>query len=156
MRNTLITEFEKKHINHDKIHPRFRAGDTIRVHYKVEESAKDSKGEKKFRIQVFEGVCIRFHRGLASASFTIRKMGANGVGVERIFPYHSTYIDKIEIASSGRVRRSRLYYLRELIGKAARIRERRLPAGTQMKTIDKNAQPVEGKKKRKKSKSKAK
>ena len=152
MRNVILAEFEDGHINKDKIHPKFRPGDTVRVHYRIEESAKSAKGENKFRIQVFEGVCIRFCKGRLDASFTVRKMGANGVGVERIFPYHSIYIDQIEIVSSGRVRRSRLYFLRSLLGKAARIKERRMPAGFQTKTIDKNAAPAEPKKKRKKAK----
>jgi len=94
----------------------FRAGDTLRVHAKIVE------GEKE-RIQVFEGVCIRRTRGSSRATFTVRKT-SYGVGVERTFPLHSPRIEKIEIKSRGRVRQGRLYYLRKLTGKAARIRSR--------------------------------
>ena len=89
--------------------PDFRAGDTLRVHCKIREGDKE-------RIQVFEGVCLRRHRGGISASFTVRKV-SYGVGVERVFPLHSPLIDRIEVTSSGKVRRSRLYYLRKLRGK---------------------------------------
>ena len=96
--------------------PQFRSGDTVRVHVKIKE------GEKE-RIQVFEGVVIRKRKGGIGASFTARKV-SYGIGVERIFPFHSPIIDKVEVVQRGRVRRSRLYYLRNLRGKAARIRER--------------------------------
>ena len=98
--------------------PPFRSGDTVRVHVRVLE------GEKE-RTQVFEGVVIRRRRGGASATFTVRKV-SYGVGVERIFPYHSPIIDKIELVTHGRVRRAKIYYLRKLRGKAARIREKRM------------------------------
>jgi large subunit ribosomal protein L19 len=97
--------------------PDMRPGDTLRVHVKVRE------GEKE-RIQVFEGVLIAQHRGGARASFTVRKVSF-GQGVERIFPMHSPIIDRIEVVRSARVRRAKLYYLRKLRGKAARLRERR-------------------------------
>lgn len=96
--------------------PDFRPGDTLRVHCKIKE------GEKE-RIQVFEGVCIRRRRGGAQATFTVRKQ-SYGVGVERVFPLHSPMIDKIAVVSGGKVRRSRLYYLRKLAGKAARVEGR--------------------------------
>ena len=96
--------------------PEFRPGDTLRVHAKIVE------GEKE-RIQVFEGVCIRRSKGGNRGTFTVRKT-SYGVGVERTFPIHSPRIDKVEIKSRGVVRRSRLYYLRDLTGKAARIRTR--------------------------------
>ena len=151
MRNALIEQFEKRVFSSTKTHPRFRAGDTLKVHYKIEESAKGAKGEKKYRIQVFEGVCIRFKNksGVANATFTVRKIGANSVGVERIFPIHSPYIEKIELVSGGKVRRGRLYYLRGLSGKAARIKTRRLPADTVMQTVDSASQPSSGKKSKK-------
>jgi large subunit ribosomal protein L19 len=97
--------------------PDFRIGDTIKVHVKIREGDKE-------RIQVFEGVVIRRHRAMMGATFTVRKV-SYGVGVERIFPLHSPQLDKIEIVRRGRVRRSRLYYLRERRGKAARIAEKR-------------------------------
>jgi len=97
--------------------PRFVVGDTVKVHVKIREGDKE-------RIQVFEGLVIRHHRGRMGATFTVRKV-SYGVGVERIFPVHSPQIDKLEILRHGRVRRARLYYLRDRVGKAARIRERR-------------------------------
>jgi len=96
--------------------PEFRPGDTLRVYCKIKEGDKE-------RLQVFEGVCIRRRRGGANASFTVRKT-SYGVGVERCFPLHSPQIDRIEVAAQGKVRRSRLYYLRKLSGKAARIEGR--------------------------------
>jgi large subunit ribosomal protein L19 len=95
----------------------FDAGDTVRVHVKVIE------GEKE-RIQMFEGVVIRRRGSGASASFTVRRI-SYGVGVERTFPVHSPRLDRIDIVRRGRVRRSKLYYLRGLAGKAARLKERR-------------------------------
>jgi len=94
--------------------PEFRVGDTVRVHTKI------SEGDKE-RIQIFEGVVIRRKRGHANTTFTVRKM-SYGVGVERIFPLYSPRIDKIEVITSGKVKRARLFYLRELQGKAARLK----------------------------------
>jgi len=94
--------------------PDFRVGDTVKVHTKI------SEGDKE-RIQVFEGVVIRKKRGHANTTFTVRKM-SYGVGVERIFPLYSPRIDRIEVMSSGKVKRARLFYLRELQGKAARLK----------------------------------
>ena len=95
--------------------PPFKPGDTLRVHAKIVEGNKQ-------RIQVFQGVCIkRMNRGIAS-SYTVRKI-SGGVGVERVFPLHSPNIEKIEVTRVGRVRRAKLYYLRNLRGKAARIKE---------------------------------
>ena len=96
--------------------PNIRSGDTVRVHVKVRE------GEKE-RIQVFEGIVIGQHRGGSRATITVRKVSF-GQGVERIFPLHSPLVDKIEIVRSARVRRSKLYFLRNLSGKAARMRTR--------------------------------
>jgi large subunit ribosomal protein L19 len=98
--------------------PEFRPGDTLRVFCKIREGDKE-------RLQKFEGVCIRRRRGGINATFTVRKTSF-GVGVERVFPLHSPLIERIEVASSGKVRRSRLYYLRKLTGKAARIEGRRV------------------------------
>ena len=94
--------------------PAFRVGDTVRVHTKI------SEGDKE-RIQIFEGVVIRMKRVQVNTTFTVRKM-SYGVGVERIFPLYSPRIDKIEIVTSGKVKRPRLFYLRELQGKAARLK----------------------------------
>ena len=94
-----------------------RTGDTVRVHVKVREGDKE-------RVQVFEGVVIGQHRGGARATFTVRKVSF-GQGVERIFPLHSPIIDKVEVVRSARVRRAKLYFLRKLRGKAARMRETR-------------------------------
>jgi large subunit ribosomal protein L19 len=97
--------------------PVFKAGDTVKVHVKIKE------GEKE-RIQVFQGIVISKRKGRTNASFTVRKV-SYGVGVERIFPLHSPVIDRIEVITQGRVRRSKIYYLRKLQGKAARIKEKR-------------------------------
>lgn len=94
--------------------PKLRTGDTVRVHVKIQEGDKE-------RIQVFEGIVIKQNRGGVGATFTVRKI-SYGVGVERIFPAHSPLLDKVEVKNRGKVRRSKLYYLRELHGKAARIR----------------------------------
>lgn len=96
--------------------PKFRAGDTVRVNVKIFEGNKE-------RIQAFEGVCIRRHNSGTSSTFTVRKMSSN-IGVERIFPLHSPVIASIELVREGRVRQARIYYLRKLRGKAARIRAR--------------------------------
>jgi large subunit ribosomal protein L19 len=95
--------------------PLFKAGDTLRVHVKITE------GDKQ-RIQVFQGVCIKRHNNGVGSSFTVRKV-SNGMGVERVFPLHGPCVDKIEVMTIGRVRRAKLYYLRNLQGKAARIKE---------------------------------
>ena len=100
--------------------PAMKAGDTVRVHVKVREGDKE-------RIQVFEGMVIGQHRGGARATFTVRKVSF-GQGVERIFPLHSPIIDKIDIVRSAQVRRAKLYFLRKLRGKAARMKEQKRPA----------------------------
>lgn len=98
--------------------PDFRPGDTIRVHARITE------GEKE-RIQVFQGFVLRKRQGKTGATFTVRKV-SYGVGVERIFPLHSPTIDKIEIVTRGKVRQGKIYYMRKLRGKAARIKEKRM------------------------------
>jgi large subunit ribosomal protein L19 len=98
--------------------PKFRSGDTLRVNVRVKEGDKE-------RIQAFEGVCIARRGSGVSESFTVRKI-SNGVGVERIFPVHSPMIADIAIVRRGRVRRAKLYYLRQLTGKATRIKEKKL------------------------------
>jgi len=111
-----IQLIEKEQMRLD--HPDFGPGDNVKVHVKIRE------GEKE-RIQVFEGVVISKRKGNTNATFTVRKV-SYGVGVERIFPLHSPAVDKIEVVTRGRVRRAKIYYLRKLRGKAARIKERRL------------------------------
>ena len=95
--------------------PRMKAGDTVRVHVRVKEGDKE-------RIQIFEGVIINLRRGGVRASFTVRKVSF-GQGVERIFPMHSPIIQKVDVVRSAKVRRAKLYFLRELKGKAARMKE---------------------------------
>jgi large subunit ribosomal protein L19 len=95
--------------------PQMRAGDTVRVHVKVREGDKE-------RVQVFEGIIISYRRGGARASFTVRKVSF-GQGVERIFPLHSPTIQKVDVVRSAKVRRAKLYFLRDLKGKAARMKE---------------------------------
>ncbi|CAH1203097.1 MULTISPECIES: 50S ribosomal protein L19 [Paenibacillus] len=109
----LIQEITKEQLRTDI--PNFRPGDTLKVHVKVIEGTRE-------RIQLFEGVVIKRHGGGISETFTVRKI-SYGVGVERTFPFHSPKIDKIEVARRGKVRRAKLYYLRGLRGKAARIKE---------------------------------
>ncbi len=111
----LIQQVEKNIIRTDL--PDFSPGDTLRVRVKIRE------GEKE-RIQPFEGVCIKKRRGGARSTFTIRKI-SYGIGVERIFPTNSPLIDSIKVLSRGKVRRAKLYYLRKLKGKAARLKEKR-------------------------------
>ncbi len=108
-------ETQKEYLRDDL--PNFRPGDTVRVNVRVREGDKE-------RIQAFEGVCIARKHGGVQETFTVRKI-SGGVGVERIFPLHSPMIASIQVVREGRVRRAKLYYLRNLRGKAARIRERR-------------------------------
>ncbi|MDN3581955.1 50S ribosomal protein L19 [Mucilaginibacter flavus] len=98
--------------------PTFKAGDTVSVHYKIREGNKE-------RVQLYQGVVIQRNSTGNSETFTVRKV-SNGIGVERIFPINSPNIDKIEVNSIGKVRRSKLYYLRALTGKAARIKSKRV------------------------------
>src|SRR5204862_8277110 len=109
----LLDTIEQKQLRTDL--PAFNPGDTVKVHVKIKEGDKE-------RIQIFEGVCIGIKHGGNRTTFTVRKISF-GHGVERIFPMHSRTIDKVEIVRHGRVRRAKLYYIRELRGKAARIRE---------------------------------
>jgi large subunit ribosomal protein L19 len=110
----VMRKIEQEHLRIDL--PQFRAGDTVNVHIRIIE------GEKE-RIQVFKGTVIKVHRGGTSASFTVRKI-SGGIGVERIFPLHSPSIEKIEVVTRGKVRQGRIFYLRKLKGKAARIKPR--------------------------------
>jgi large subunit ribosomal protein L19 len=112
----LLYELEQEQIRDDM--PDFAPGDTVRVQYRVREGSKE-------RIQAFEGVCIAQRGSGAGATFTVRKI-SSGIGVERVFPLQTPNIAGIEIVRRGRVRRAKLYYLRGLRGKAARIREKRV------------------------------
>ncbi len=115
MQNALISRFIEKNVPKAN-HPEFRAGDTIRVHVRIRE------GEKE-RLQAFEGVVLARKNTAAGETITVRKISF-GMGVERIFPVHAPVIDHIDLVRTGRVRRAKLYYLRGLKGKAARLRER--------------------------------
>ena len=119
--STLLDAVKKSLAGENKNHPDFKAGDTVTVSYKIKEG-------DKMRIQQFNGVVIQRKNDHATASFTVRKM-SNGVGVERIFPLASPFIEKIVVNKVGVVRRAKLYYLRSLTGKAARIREKLQTAG---------------------------
>jgi large subunit ribosomal protein L19 len=112
----LLRSVEEKMLRQDL--PDFAPGDTIRVHQILRQADRE-------RIQVFEGVVIRKRGGGASATFTVRKISHHGIGVEKTFPLHSPLIAKIEVVRKGKVRRARLYYLRERKGKSARIEEKR-------------------------------
>ena len=111
----IIDRIDQEQMRFD--HPDFRSGDTVKVHIRIIEGSKE-------RVQIFQGVVIKQKRGMMNASFTVRKISHGGVGVEKTFALHSPRIDKIEVVSHGKVRQSRLYYLRNLRGKAARITER--------------------------------
>ena len=114
MKNKIIEAVESEYMA--KVVPSFRSGDTVRVNFRVE-------GNKE-RVQPYEGVVIKIHRGGVGSTFTVRKV-VGDVGVERTFPLYSPRIDSIELKRSGRVRRAKLFYLRALRGKATRIRERK-------------------------------
>jgi len=117
MRNKYIENFEKTQISEKNI-PDFRAGDTLRLAVSIKEG-------DKVRVQAYEGVCISKRGQGTGKTITVRKIGANGIGIERIFPMFSDSIDEIKVIRRGRVRRAKLFYLRELAGKKARIKELR-------------------------------
>ncbi len=117
MRNKYIENFEKAQLESKEI-PQFRAGDTVRVAVRIKEGNKE-------RVQNYEGICIAIRGEGTGKTFIVRKIGANNIGVERIFPLYSDSIEGIEVLRRGRVRRAKLFYLRELRGKAARIKELR-------------------------------
>ena len=112
--STIIDKIDREQMRQD--HPDFRPGDTVKVHIRIIEGSKE-------RVQIFQGVVIKRKRGKMGASYSVRKI-SHGVGVEKTFALHNPRIEKIELVTQGRVRRSRLYYLRDRRGKAARIRER--------------------------------
>ncbi|MEO0243006.1 MAG: 50S ribosomal protein L19 [candidate division WOR-3 bacterium] len=119
-----LREIEKEFMRNDI--PDFGPGDTVRVHVKIKELKEDPKTKQlveKVRIQPFEGVVIRRRGSGLSETFTVRKV-TQGIGIEKIFPIHSPVIERIEVLRRGKVRRARIYYIRERKGKAARIREK--------------------------------
>jgi large subunit ribosomal protein L19 len=113
-----LMKFVQETLVEKKEHPAFKAGDTVTVHYKIKEGNKE-------RIQPFQGVVIQRRSSGSTETFTVRKISGN-VGVERIFPVNSPFIEKIELNRRGKVRRARIFYLRELRGKKARIKEKRM------------------------------
>ncbi len=117
MRNRYIESFEKAQMG-EKVIPQMRAGDTVRLGVEIKEGTKT-------RVQNYEGLVIALRGSGVSRTFTVRKIGANSVGVERIFPVYSDSLKSIEVLRKGRVRRAKLHYLRELTGKAAKIKELR-------------------------------
>ena len=117
MRNKYIESFEQAQIETKEI-PEFRAGDTLRVAVRIKEGSKT-------RVQNYEGLCIAIRGQGTGRTFMVRKMGANNIGVERVFPLFSDSIESIQVLRRGKVRRAKLFYLRELKGKAARIKELR-------------------------------
>ncbi|WP_022662292.1 50S ribosomal protein L19 [Paucidesulfovibrio longus] len=112
----IMQKIEQEHLRLDM--PAFKAGDTVKVHLRIIEGDKE-------RIQVFQGAVLRVRRGTTDSTFTVRKV-SDGVGVERVFPMHSPFIERVEMVSEGKVRRSRIYYLRGLRGKAARIKSKQI------------------------------
>jgi large subunit ribosomal protein L19 len=126
----VVRSVESEQFKHDV--PMFGPGDTVRVHAKVVEGNRE-------RIQVFEGIVIRRRGGGINENFTVRRIASHGIGVERTFLLHSPRIEKIEVVRTGKVRRAKLYYLRSLTGKAARIKERRRP---QVALAPEAAEPV--------------
>lgn len=119
MKNRFIEDFENKEKEKfSRSTPEFRAGDTLRLGIRIKEGDKT-------RVQTFEGVCISLRGEGISKTITVRKVGANNIGVERIFPLYSESLESIDLVRRGRVRRAKLYYLRDRRGKSARIKERR-------------------------------
>ena len=115
MAMNIIDQIDQEQMRLD--HPDFRPGDTVKVHIRIIEGSKE-------RVQIFQGVVLKRKRGNMNATFTVRKISHGGIGVEKTFALHSPRLEKIEIVNLGRVRRSRLFYLRDRRGKAARIKER--------------------------------
>src|SRR3712207_1785568 len=131
----IIRSIEREQLRADI--PDFGPGDTVRVHVRVVEGNRE-------RVQVFEGVVISRRAGGLNENFTVRRISANGIGVERTFPLHSPRLDRIEVVRYGKVRRAKLYYLRGLTGRAARIKERRPKAGAATtRSARAQARPVE-------------
>jgi len=126
MKHPILEAFEAQYVRKKPL-PRFRAGDTVAVWVKIQEGT-EKDGTPKYRLQAFEGVVIRFRKGTTNSTFLVRKMSAGGVAVERNFFVNSPLIDHVDVKVHGKVRRSRIYYLRKLRGKAARIESRYVSA----------------------------
>ncbi len=131
--STIIESIEQRQLRPDR--PRFKAGDTVRVHFQVIEGTRR-------RLQVFEGIVIKRQGSGTRETFTVRKQSF-GVGVERTFPLHSPKIEKIEVAAIGDVNRAKLYYLREKVGKKARVRELRQAPGAKAQAAQAEAEAIE-------------
>ena len=127
MRNKYIENFEKAQISAKTI-PEFRAGDTLNLAVTIKEGDKS-------RVQNYEGVCIAKRGQGTGQTIIVRKIGANGIGIERIFPVYSDSINEIKVVRRGRVRRAKLFYLRDLAGKAARIKELRRRQSSSKQTL---------------------
>ena len=125
MKNVHLTSLESRYLRQAPL-PAFRAGDTVTVWVRILEG-QDKEGKPKFRLQAFEGTCIRFRKGTTNSTFLVRKVSAGGIGVDRNFFVHSPMIDRVEVKVRGKVRQSRIYYLKKLKGKRARIASRYIP-----------------------------
>jgi large subunit ribosomal protein L19 len=119
MKNPILQKVEQNFLRAKPL-PEFGAGDSVVVWVKIQEGA-DKEGKAKFRLQAFEGTVIRFRKGTTNSTFLVRKVSAGGVSVERNFFTHSPIVDKVDVKTHGKVRQSRIYYMRKLKGKAARI-----------------------------------
>lgn len=122
MKHPVLAQFESKFLRKSAL-PDFRAGDTVAVQVKILEGA-NKDGTPKFRLQAFEGTVIRYRKGTTNSTFMVRKISAGGIGVDRNFFVHSPMIDKVDVKVRGKVRKSRIYYIKKLKGKAARIESR--------------------------------
>lgn len=129
MKHPDLALFESKFLRKSSF-PEFRAGDTVSVMVKIAEGA-NKDGSAKFRLQAFEGTVIRFRKGTTNSTFMVRKISAGGIGVDRTFFTHSPLIDRIDVRARGKVRKSRIYYIKKLKGKAARITSRYLGGAAQ-------------------------
>jgi large subunit ribosomal protein L19 len=122
MKHPDLVKFEAKNLRKNPL-PAFGAGDSVAVWVKIREG-NEKDGTPKYRLQSFEGTCIRFRKGTTNSTFMVRKISAGGIGVDRNFFTHSPLIDHVDVKVRGKVRRSRVYYIRNLKGKAARISSR--------------------------------
>lgn len=138
MKNSILSSFEALYMRKKPL-PKFQAGDTVCVWVKIQEGA-EKDGTPKYRLQSFEGVVIRYRRGTTNSTFLVRKVSQGGVAVERNFFTHSPLVDRVEVKVHGKVRRSRIYYLRGLRGKAARIASRYMSGQAAQAAAQKSAE----------------